>query len=538
MSQEFVLQNWNEVKLIKKNTKRSTSINKNTEVSNFLEISDLASDSEESIPDFSVTKRKLRSKNKKGSTLAAFLPFCLIVLVSTSVVTAGTWIWLHLGLRQDLDLLRDHLQTVEAGNKNTPETLHSIHSQLKEFEKNVSILGADLQKVISEISVLGKEVEQLKQTAGSLKESIAAAPEIKELPKDVSSLSENVASFGSKITAMEATIKDMKYQQASLQTSQEGLKQSLTNFQVQIQALSNVTEKLSSSPGEDQTAKLRKEQRIFHDELLRVAEAVDNINISTLPVISKVNEILPLLEKINGSASWSVEDLNSFYSEIMKIKDYMYHNITGQILALKSGEKDLELAKTELKTPNLNTVVIQHMIESSINLAIKDMLNNTLTIGTMSNTNITLTEILKQTQDVVHTYLELIQQLKDPVDNHLLNQYSNATNVVGQLLNLTVSSLLKDHEGELQTLQNNVSHLLTQYSQLKTAQAATEEKINTVIAKLQLVEVLTRDFQNSSEVTNASSKTYSGSLGKGSSEKNKNAKTGIFKRNRFQPPTP
>ncbi|XP_076319551.1 uncharacterized protein LOC143230198 isoform X13 [Tachypleus tridentatus] len=388
--------------------------------------------------DDSSALRSQRVACKKSSTLASCLPLCLIVLVSTSVVTAGTWIWLHLGLRQDLDLLRDHIQTVEASNKNTPETLHSIHSQLKEFEKNVSILGADLQNVISEISVLGKEVEHLKETAGGLKESIAAASEIKELPKDVSLLSENVASFGSKITAMEATMKDMKHQQASLQTSQEGLKQSLTNFQVQIQALSNVTEKLSSSSREDQTAKLTKEQHIFHD----------------------------------------------------------------------------------------------------VNLAIRDMLNNTLSVGNMSNTNITLTEILKQTQDVIHTYLELIQQLKDPVDNHLLNRYSNATNVVGQLLSTTISSLLKDHERELKTLQNNVSYLLTQYTQLKSAQVATEHKINSVVANLQLVETLTRDFQNTSEVTDGSTETYSGSLGKGSSRKNNNRKRGIFKKSRFQPPTP
>ncbi|XP_076319516.1 uncharacterized protein LOC143230198 isoform X9 [Tachypleus tridentatus] len=415
--------------------------------------------------DDSSALRSQRVACKKSSTLASCLPLCLIVLVSTSVVTAGTWIWLHLGLRQDLDLLRDHIQTVEASNKNTPETLHSIHSQLKEFEKNVSILGADLQNVISEISVLGKEVEHLKETAGGLKESIAAASEIKELPKDVSLLSE-----------------------------------------VQIQALSNVTEKLSSSSREDQTAKLTKEQHIFHDELLRVSEAIDNINITTLPIMLKIKEILPLLERVNGSATRNIENLNSFY----------------------------------------------------VNLAIRDMLNNTLSVGNMSNTNITLTEILKQTQDVIHTYLELIQQLKDPVDNHLLNRYSNATNVVGQLLSTTISSLLKDHERELKTLQNNVSYLLTQYTQLKSAQVATEHKINSVVANLQLVETLTPmlspggqqltdicqywrtagDFQNTSEVTDGSTETYSGSLGKGSSRKNNNRKRGIFKKSRFQPPTP
>ncbi|XP_022253552.1 uncharacterized protein LOC106469346 isoform X2 [Limulus polyphemus] len=442
---------------------------------------------------------------RKGSPLAACLPLCLFILVSTSVVTAGTLIWLHLGLRQDLDLLRNHLQKVEAGNKNTPEALHSIHSHLKKIEKNVSILGTDFKKIVNDISSLEKQVEQLKQTTNSLKESIAAAPEIKELPKDVSSLSENVASFGSRITAMEATVKDVKSQQSSIQSSQGGITQTISNLEAQFQDLSNKTEKLSHPADKLQTTKLMEGQQILRDELLRVADAVDILNDTTLPVVLKVNEALPLLENINGNTSWTVEDLSKSHSEIKKLKDYIYNNITGQILVLASKQRTIEITLEQLRVPQLDQNVIQHIVKVSVDQAVGDMLNNTLSVGASSNTNVTFLEMLKQAQDMVHMYLELIQQLKGPMDSQQLIQYGNATDIVDHLLNLTLSSLLQDHKEELKILQDSCDHLLTQYSQLETAQAATDHKADTALQKLHYLENLQRINQNLKEITTSSS---------------------------------
>ncbi|XP_076353087.1 uncharacterized protein LOC143248541 isoform X2 [Tachypleus tridentatus] len=441
---------------------------------------------------------------RKGSPLAACLPLCLFALVSTSIVTAGTLIWLHLGLRQDLDLLRNHLQKVEAGNKNTPEALHFIHSQLKRIDKNASILGTDFKKIVSDIHSLEKEVEQLRQTTNSLKDSIASAPEIKELPKDVSSLSENVASFGSRIAAIEATVKDVKSQQSSLQSSQGGMTQTLTNFEAQLQELSNKTEKLSHPAVELQTTKLVEGQQILRDELLRVADAVDLLNDTTIPAVLKINEALPLLEKMSGNTNLNVQDLSEFHSEIMKLKDYIYNNITGRIVVLASKQRTLEITQEQLRQHQLDQNVIQHIVKISVDQAVGDMFNNTLSFGASDNVSVTFPELLKQAHDMVQMYLELIQQLKGPMDSQQLTQYSNATDTVGHLLNLTLNSLLRDYKEELKILQDNCNHLLTQYSQLQTAQAATDHKADTALLKLHYLESLQQNNHDLVGITSSS----------------------------------
>ncbi|XP_022235173.1 EF-hand calcium-binding domain-containing protein 14-like isoform X4 [Limulus polyphemus] len=394
------------------------------------------------IEDFSVQKSK-RHVGRKGSNGAACLPLCLFVLVSLSIIAGGTLAWLHLGIRQDLDLLRNHLQKVEAGNKNTPDALHSIHSQLRGLENNVSTLVANLKKIVSEVSTLGTEIEKLEQTTKTLKDSIVAAPEIKELPKDVSSLSENVASFGSKIAAMETTVSDLKNQQSFLQVSQEELTQAVTNIEVEVHELSNTTEYLSNPTAQIQITQLSEVQLALRD------------------------------------------------SQIMEL----YHNITSHLQTLAPKKNTLKGKKEQLE---LQQNDLQQMVDNSVNNALRNKLNDLLTAGVVTSTDVTWPEMLKKAQDMVHLYSELIYQLNGSLNTEYIIQDGSGEAAVGQLLNATLSSLIKDYEDELKTMQENVHHLLVQYSQLQSAQAATEYKSDTALSKLYYLEKLIKKSLNPS----------------------------------------
>ncbi|XP_022235171.1 EF-hand calcium-binding domain-containing protein 14-like isoform X2 [Limulus polyphemus] len=442
------------------------------------------------IEDFSVQKSK-RHVGRKGSNGAACLPLCLFVLVSLSIIAGGTLAWLHLGIRQDLDLLRNHLQKVEAGNKNTPDALHSIHSQLRGLENNVSTLVANLKKIVSEVSTLGTEIEKLEQTTKTLKDSIVAAPEIKELPKDVSSLSENVASFGSKIAAMETTVSDLKNQQSFLQVSQEELTQAVTNIEVEVHELSNTTEYLSNPTAQIQITQLS-------EELLRVTEAVCDLNETVLPVIWKIHHnMYPL---INKSATCRLEDLNLVTTKIITIYSQsqimeLYHNITSHLQTLAPKKNTLKGKKEQLE---LQQNDLQQMVDNSVNNALRNKLNDLLTAGVVTSTDVTWPEMLKKAQDMVHLYSELIYQLNGSLNTEYIIQDGSGEAAVGQLLNATLSSLIKDYEDELKTMQENVHHLLVQYSQLQSAQAATEYKSDTALSKLYYLEKLIKKSLNPS----------------------------------------
>lgn len=422
-------------KLVKRvsQTPSSRSASAHELLGNFSDTSD--------IEDFSVQKPR-KHVCRKGSSGAACLPLCLFMLVTLSIIAGGTLAWLHLGIRRDLELLQNHLQKVEAGNKNTPDALDSIHSQLGSLESNVSTLVANLKKIVNEVSTLGTEIEKLEQTTKILRDSIAAAPEIKELPKDVSSLSENVASFGSKIAAMETTVTDLQNQQFYLQNFQEELAQTVTNIEVEVHELSNTTGYLSNPTAQIQITRLAEKQLNLHDELLRVTEAVKDLNETVLPIIWKINSTHPLLEAINRNSTSRLGDL-------------------------------------------------------SVSNKLQNKLSELLMAGIVTNMDITWPEILKEAQDMAKLYSELIYQLNGSLNTEYKIQDGSGETAVGQFLNVTLSNLVKDYDDELKAMQENVHHLLVQYSQLQSAQAATEYKSDTALSKLYYLEKLINKSLNS-----------------------------------------
>ncbi|XP_076343685.1 uncharacterized protein LOC143243851 isoform X2 [Tachypleus tridentatus] len=437
------------------------------------------------IEDFSVQKPR-RHVCRKGSSGAACLPLCLFMLVTLSIIAGGTLAWLHLGIRRDLELLRNHLQKVEAGNKNTPDALDSIHSQLRGLESNVSTLVANLKKIVSEVSTLGTEMEKLEQTTKILRDSIAAAPEIKELPKDVSSLSENVASFGSKIAAMETTVSDLQNQQFYLQNSQEELAQTVTNIEVEVHELSNTTGYLSNPTAQIQITQLGEKQLDLHDELLRVTEAVKDLNETVLPIIWKINSTHPLLEAINGNSTSRLGDLSS---QVMEL----YYNITSQLQTLATKKNTLKVKK---KQRRLHQNDFQQMVDNSVSNKLQNKLSELLMAGIVTNMDITWPEILKEAQDMAKLYSELIYQLNGSLNTEYKIQDGSGETAMGQFLNVTLSNLVKDYDDELKVMQENVHHLLVQYSQLQSAQAATEYKSDTALSKLYYLEKLIKKSLN------------------------------------------
>lgn len=56
------------------------------------------------------------------------------------------------------NILFHQLFLVEAGNRNTPEALHVIHSSLKQLDSNVTMLYIDARKSITDIENITSEV--------------------------------------------------------------------------------------------------------------------------------------------------------------------------------------------------------------------------------------------------------------------------------------------------------------------------------------------------------------------------------------------
>ncbi|XP_035220199.1 uncharacterized protein LOC118193255, partial [Stegodyphus dumicola] len=193
---------------------------------------------------FRPSSRAKAGRNGSGtkSCNCSFVQGAKIFSYFLIVAVVGALLWYVMSLSTRVQELQDKFADFEAGNRNTPEALHLIHSTLRQLDSNVTMLYIEVRKNIADIENITCEVKQLKEVSNNLKESIAAAPAIQQLPKDVHSLSESVASFGSKMNALESNIKELKDQQSALQTTAQNLSGELDTIKVIVQELNNSTD--------------------------------------------------------------------------------------------------------------------------------------------------------------------------------------------------------------------------------------------------------------------------------------------------------
>ncbi|XP_023217655.1 uncharacterized protein LOC111620042 [Centruroides sculpturatus] len=187
------------------------------------------SESDSDSPQFSLPKRKVRFKkrfrpNSKVKQAPGGGEACScqcvqhakVVLNIVILIIVALLIWFITNLNTRVEDLQKLVDEFKNRNKNTPETFHNIHTDIKVLESNVTFYGQEFKKLSNEIEAISKEVKDLKLITDNLKLSIVAVPEIKKLPQDVKSLLQNVANVGSKVTAVESTVTELKQQHVDI----------------------------------------------------------------------------------------------------------------------------------------------------------------------------------------------------------------------------------------------------------------------------------------------------------------------------------
>uniref|UniRef100_T1IR35 EF-hand domain-containing protein n=1 Tax=Strigamia maritima TaxID=126957 RepID=T1IR35_STRMM len=210
--------------------------------------------------------RKSLNGRKASRFYVACMPLCMLTLVTASVVGSAMLIWMHLGLKQEVDMLRNYFRKVESGTRKTPEEFHQIHSRLNFVEGNSTLNKESLMKMGETISALNKDIESLRKTTDNLSKSIAAAPQIETLPQTVQSLQQSVASIGSKITDLDTVVKEMKEQTSSIS---KNVQTKMDGMQKKVEILSNLSQAATSQPSV---------QSFTGDELEHLEGLVDDLN--------------------------------------------------------------------------------------------------------------------------------------------------------------------------------------------------------------------------------------------------------------------
>ncbi|XP_015923195.1 EF-hand calcium-binding domain-containing protein 14 isoform X2 [Parasteatoda tepidariorum] len=409
--------------------------------------------------DFSILQPRRKGRKKHGNHLcitSVCLSLCQFILVTSSVLISGALIYMHLGLREDIDLLRAHLQKVEAGNKNTPEALHVIHSSLKQLDSNVSVLYIDVRKNIADIENITSEVKHLKEVASSLRESIAAAPAIQQLPKDMHALSESVANFGSKMTALESNVKELKDQQSNLQTTAQNLSGELDVVKVTVQELSNSSESSSKSSvntsGKDakvQTAIQQANQHIdfLQGQLTNVMTSVNQLNASLSNQLTVNHELPSKLKTVNDAIVFLNNETQVQNTRLYSLENFLHTNITIRIDDLESEKRHNYQEIDEYLNKTLSEVVLR--------LINKEIFH--------TDPAKTLVQPIEKTHDMLVLLAALLRNYSLIPNNAILYD-SNATEVVKAILHQAFKQISMEQNNTMETKVQNNKESITRFS--------------------------------------------------------------------------
>ncbi|GBM47123.1 EF-hand calcium-binding domain-containing protein 14 [Araneus ventricosus] len=414
------------------------------------------------IEDFSILQPRRKGRKKHGSRLcitSVCLSLCQFILVTTSCLVSGALIWLHIGLREDIDLLRTHLQKVEAGNRNTPEALHVIHSSLKQLDSNVTLLYTDARKSIADIENITSEVKLLKETANSLKASIASAPAIQQLPKDMHSLSESVANFGSKLNALESNVKELKDQQSNLQSTCQNLSGELDSVKISVQDITNSTDyqakssvntSVKDSKLQNAIQEANQHVETLQGQLTDVVKSVEKINTTFRNQLNIYSELPAKVETVKEAIVWLNNATLTHSSRISALETFIHSNLT---LRLDQLEPD---RPHSFQMPA--AADIGDYVNKTISEAILQMINKGIFHSGIQNTNNNAMQSLDQTHDVLVLLASLLQKFDQLPTTYILTN-KNSSEIVESMLHQAFEEIIGSRDIKIENLDQELKNL-------------------------------------------------------------------------------
>ncbi|KAG8183059.1 hypothetical protein JTE90_018104 [Oedothorax gibbosus] len=399
--------------------------------------------------DFSILQPRRKGRKKHRNRLcmtSVCLSLCQFILVTTSCLVSGALVWLHLGLREDIDLLRAHIQKVEAGNRNTPEALHVIHSNLKQLDSNVTNLFLEVRKNTAEIENITSEVKNLKETTASLKASIAAAPAIQQLPKDMKSLSESVANFGSKMNALESNIKEIKDQQSNMQTTAQNLSGELDGIKVTLQDLSNFTEIQAKSTRDAKIPETNLQVDNLKEQLLNVVNSVEKIN-ATCNSQLNANYNVPDVKTLQEAVMFLTNSTQSYESRLSALESLLLSNISFRIEQLESERLHL------FKKPEVNDA--EGYLNKTISETIVHLINKNIFKSDATTEDESNLQSLEQTHDLLVLLATLLQKFEHIPKSYILS-HKNATELVENMLLHLFEEILLPRDTKIEAIEHEL----------------------------------------------------------------------------------
>ncbi|XP_054615250.1 EF-hand calcium-binding domain-containing protein 14 isoform X1 [Dunckerocampus dactyliophorus] len=152
--------------------------------------------------------------------------FLFIILVACVMACAGL-IWMQIALKEDFDLMKERLHSMESSQKESSSELPKLSEDLKTEEKKLDDIESGdkgLGKLWSNLTEMNRKITLLDTAVNHLKVNLKSASDLISLPTTVEELQKSVATIGSTLTSVQHDVKTMQTAIESQKKSDDGLK--------------------------------------------------------------------------------------------------------------------------------------------------------------------------------------------------------------------------------------------------------------------------------------------------------------------------
>ncbi|XP_071119679.1 EF-hand calcium-binding domain-containing protein 14-like isoform X3 [Haliotis cracherodii] len=266
----------------------------------------LYTDSDSDTPDLKLPPLKGKKPRKKKSSyksvvssdtsvcsLWTMLKIITVIVVLATVAVLGVICYWLMGQVYEMKSQLQQIQQVESRNQGAPEEFQKYHSQIQSINRTVQDMrtGArGMDKITKNLTTITTQLSSLSQTTDGLKESLKAAPELKDLPKKFDTFTSSVASMGSDIQVAKNDLSTLTEFQKSAEQQLQDLTKRVKDMESKpVSAVSGP----NVQPGREKgSAAIDQTQANTLQMLNQLTQDINKLNLSLVAKIEEVNSSL------------------------------------------------------------------------------------------------------------------------------------------------------------------------------------------------------------------------------------------------------
>ncbi|XP_022703152.1 uncharacterized protein LOC111268433 isoform X1 [Varroa jacobsoni] len=207
-------------------------------------------------------------KSSSGrSSGGLWIPAWLFLIVLIGTLVSATLLWLHIGLKQDFTLLRNHLAKVDAEGKRVFDTFREVDQRFAQLQANQSQIAKRLEQLNLRLNQIARDVSLVNGSAQQIRGSIAEAVNT-QLPGHLSRLNGSVHELQSQIIDLSGKLATVRMELTAVEgRSQHRIKEAINIFNTSIEAIEDVI------AGRDATSTLSHEFNVTIEQAIGRAQS-------------------------------------------------------------------------------------------------------------------------------------------------------------------------------------------------------------------------------------------------------------------------